>query len=403
MAWTKDIDPTKPLATDLVSSGDDQIRDLKTALNERLSTLIEGWPETQPLMLAAALVGDDDDKPDASDFELDGILYIATDVGKTYYAYNGAWHQLSTGGTTTPPEYNTLTAPSGVGVANISSCVSDAPVYKVRVTWTDTVVGATTKIYANGVLKETVAYDVETKDVTLTAAGSYIIELQHVLSGEVSTRTSTPITLSNPCAAGSSGALNWFTATDASYCDSGPTSVYLVALGFSKSDPAAKVRINRNGVQIYLLGASVVGPLSYALPTGEEEGVHVFEAMQVVDGVDGPSISSSVTIGDPCGGDLAIPGSFDVNEDGACVGVSSNNRALISWTNPDPALQTRIYRDASLLHTAAPGVTSYVDTTVITTNSYSYTARAYDSGGPTESAPTAQAIYSADELCPDEE
>jgi hypothetical protein len=51
MAFTNPLDPTTPTDLDWAYQGDDRIRELKAALIERLSQVIQGFPDTDPLKL----------------------------------------------------------------------------------------------------------------------------------------------------------------------------------------------------------------------------------------------------------------------------------------------------------------------------------------------------------------
>jgi len=95
MAFVEPFDPTTPADDDLVSQGDDRIRELKRALSERLAQVIEGWPDTEPLKLKGASLdnpispdtgtikyGNIADRPNPPDTDFfwavdENILYIA--------------------------------------------------------------------------------------------------------------------------------------------------------------------------------------------------------------------------------------------------------------------------------------------------------------------------------------
>ncbi len=51
MAHTDPFDILTPLNTEAVSNGDDRIRELKRALDERFVDLFEGWPVSDPLKI----------------------------------------------------------------------------------------------------------------------------------------------------------------------------------------------------------------------------------------------------------------------------------------------------------------------------------------------------------------
>lgn len=53
MAYTQVWDPTKPADGDPVSQGDEEIRRIKLAIDERLATVFPNWPNGDPLTIQA--------------------------------------------------------------------------------------------------------------------------------------------------------------------------------------------------------------------------------------------------------------------------------------------------------------------------------------------------------------
>ena len=56
MAYINPFDETTPSDADPASQGDDRIREIKAAVNERLSTVFSNWPDGDPLELAPGLI-----------------------------------------------------------------------------------------------------------------------------------------------------------------------------------------------------------------------------------------------------------------------------------------------------------------------------------------------------------
>lgn len=56
MAYADVWDLTTPTPTEITKNGDDRIRELKRALDQRLATVLDGWPNTDPLNIKADLV-----------------------------------------------------------------------------------------------------------------------------------------------------------------------------------------------------------------------------------------------------------------------------------------------------------------------------------------------------------
>lgn len=103
MAFTEPYDPTAPADTDFAKQGDDRIRELKRALTERLSQVIVGWPDTDPLKIksseldvdisnmATITVGLEADKPDPA---VETFFY-ETDTDKLYVNEGGDWVEVA--------------------------------------------------------------------------------------------------------------------------------------------------------------------------------------------------------------------------------------------------------------------------------------------------------------------
>lgn len=88
MAWANDIDPTEPGDNDDISLGDDQIRTLKAAINERLETVFDGWPDDDPLVLTddfeqtTLATGSKGGRPNVPETD----FYYATDTEQLFIA-----------------------------------------------------------------------------------------------------------------------------------------------------------------------------------------------------------------------------------------------------------------------------------------------------------------------------
>jgi hypothetical protein len=101
MAYVEEIDPTTPGANDPAEFGDDQIRALKTAINERMEDITDGWPDTDPIKLKGRALGDvfSAFMPYATDtpvmvftgphsFQLYRVYAIAVNAGDAGYSYH---------------------------------------------------------------------------------------------------------------------------------------------------------------------------------------------------------------------------------------------------------------------------------------------------------------------------
>jgi hypothetical protein len=92
MPFNDPWDVTKPADNDPVSQGDDEIRRVKRALNERLTQVIEGWPDTDPLKLRRDALNDQIEitygefslRPAAVE---DGQFFYATDRRLLYFSH----------------------------------------------------------------------------------------------------------------------------------------------------------------------------------------------------------------------------------------------------------------------------------------------------------------------------
>ena len=99
MPFTDPFTLTTPADTDLVSQGDDRIRELKRALNERLTQIITGWPDTDPLKLKASSldtgVTSGATIATGTAAALPGVpattFYWATDTNNLYFNESGTW------------------------------------------------------------------------------------------------------------------------------------------------------------------------------------------------------------------------------------------------------------------------------------------------------------------------
>jgi len=65
MAYTEPWDEATPADTELISNGDDRIRELKRSIRQRLITVFPGWPAADPLVLAGGSVGNTQINPGA--------------------------------------------------------------------------------------------------------------------------------------------------------------------------------------------------------------------------------------------------------------------------------------------------------------------------------------------------
>lgn len=106
MAFIDPFDPATPSDLADVSQGDDRIRELKRALSERLSQVIAGWPDTDPLKLKSAELdsaggtaatighGTEAAKPNPATFD----FYYADDVNKLFVKEGTAYNEIVAGG-----------------------------------------------------------------------------------------------------------------------------------------------------------------------------------------------------------------------------------------------------------------------------------------------------------------
>jgi hypothetical protein len=141
MPFDEPFDPDTPGDNDPLSQGDDRIRELKRALNERLVQVIEGWPGTDPLKLKAAaidslptytatLVGLESEKPNPPTAE----LFYATDTKRLYVKVAGSpstYEPISTDvtGTGVVQTVTTTATITGIVAAGVEQMVAvEAPV-----------------------------------------------------------------------------------------------------------------------------------------------------------------------------------------------------------------------------------------------------------------------------------
>lgn len=108
MAYTNPLDPTRPTDADLVSSGDNEFRTLKAAIIERLATIIDGLPDTDPLTIRLAAlagvypqVGENVARPATAAFA--GQLWYSVDVQELYIGLASlVWERVLVTGSTVP-------------------------------------------------------------------------------------------------------------------------------------------------------------------------------------------------------------------------------------------------------------------------------------------------------------
>jgi len=153
MAYVDPFDVATPADTDMAEQGDNRLRELKRALDERLKTAFSGWPDQQPLQYdgkvlvrsgtfaarpitpldgelfyvtdrnelhvgeggswinITSLVKTGLDSARSGVSHSDGLLFYATDKAVLYISAGGQWVAIAggtTGGGTTPPASNTL-------------------------------------------------------------------------------------------------------------------------------------------------------------------------------------------------------------------------------------------------------------------------------------------------------
>lgn len=302
-----------------------------------------------------------------------------------------------------------LTAPTGLNVTNTSTCFNSTPFYDQLVSWVNSNASAETRVLVDGVEAALKAPGVTQHLLTLQP-GTYTIGVQHKLDGVLSDTPTKQLIVTNPCTTTQPlQPLRYFTVTDDTRCDPGPTAYYGVKLEISRQDNAAQVRIKMNGTQIYLLSTSYpdANPIFHAI-VGGSPGTYTFEATQVVGGVDGPAITRQITLPDPCSlPQLQPPFDPRATENGTCIGALSDNKAMVLWTNTEASAKVRLYREplgeaAVMIAELAVGVAQYLDEDITMDQTYNYWVTHYDPAIPFESIESPTAVYYAANLCPPE-
>lgn len=422
MVWVTDIDPTKPSDADPASQGDDQIRTLKLAIEERLITKMPGWPDLDPIRILGAEVGLEAAKP-ATPLG-DGEFWVSHDTKKIYYGYGGAWFEWTVPAAALPPpppepEYSDVPTPTTVVLTDQSTCTGTTPAFAFNMSWVNGAVSATlqTRIYAGGALIHT-GLPGETSAVGLTVAGVAIAQTVVITIRHYDTATSTlgpaltrTWTVPSPCAPASTvQPLTSFAVTDVSVC---PVSAsYEVQMAFVRQDVAASVWIYYDGNLILVAAPNIPSPLTHALPPGDGVGTHTYEALQEVAGAKGPAITRQIAITDPCAPPvLAKPINLSAQEYGECIQQTafSQNKVRLTWTNK-ASFPTKVYaRNVTLSESYAEIVQVGIGTAnYVWDNSGAYFTRDdiyefyvthYNSVGPVESAPSNTASYYAVDIC----
>lgn len=88
MPYTTPFDETTPTDASWVSEGDDRLREIKRALNERLSTIFSNWPDGDPLAFASGVISGQftantlANRPNPP--TADDLLYISTDTDQIF-------------------------------------------------------------------------------------------------------------------------------------------------------------------------------------------------------------------------------------------------------------------------------------------------------------------------------
>jgi hypothetical protein len=121
MAFVEPYDPTTPTDLSDASQGDDRIRELKRALTERLSQVITGWPNTDPLKLKASALENAGTTGSGATIKFgtaaakpnppDTTFYWEEDTNTLWVAEGATWIRASsaaTAATTTQPHWGSL-------------------------------------------------------------------------------------------------------------------------------------------------------------------------------------------------------------------------------------------------------------------------------------------------------
>lgn len=245
--------------------------------------------------------------------------------------------------------WNTIAPPSNLVATGVSAVLG-----RIDLTWTNTVVGATTKIYRDGVLVHTAASGVTSwTENSLANDTSYTYHLRHEIGG---------IESSNSVA-------------DAGVtCPVSPTNLNAVEVNheagridvqWTNVNAGAQTRVYRNSVLVHTAG---VGTTTFSDTGLSAATSYSYFVRHYKNGLESPSSGSDSAFTAP-----ASPTGFVANGVTEVLG-----RVDMSWTSGDGSAETRIYRDGVLVHTAAAGVTSWSNTGLaVTATQYQYSARHY--------------------------
>lgn len=399
MAWINEIDPAAPADSDLASQGDDQIRELKSALEERMQSLMPGWPADDPLYLLPVTVDLLENRPAVP--VGDGQLFLATDnsIPTLYYGSGGAWVTLQTSSAQPPwPNVSTLTAPSAVVIVDSSQCVADEPEYEFDLSWTNGEAALKTLVLVNGQLVHTAAAGIEAAaDLTHADLNNVDYALITVLHyDEEAELLSPPVHRvwkpSNPCGA-STGILPLanFTLVDASVA--GPD--YNVDIAIVRNTAGQHVDIYRDGVLVFTL-APTTDTITDENPTGT--AMNVYTVVPRIGSDEGPPMTRAIFLPDPGAAGLTAPSGLTATDQTTGCPSTPDYKTLLTWTNEE-AEQTRIYaREGSdpfaLLVTVGAGQDNYLhDAAFLENERWEYFARHWD--GAVESGDSNVALWLA--------
>lgn len=135
-------------------------------------------------------------------------------------------------------------------------------------------------------------------------------------------------------------------------------------LGWTNADVSAKTEIWRNGALITTRNAGV----SNYTDTGLSGGVTYNYQIRHVKGTPITQWSSLSVV---------FPAYTAPEAPSSLIAGSTGSTVNLTWSNPNPALETRVYQGASLITTVAAGVAFY-DHTGVSDGNYNYTVRAWD-------------------------
>ena len=342
MVFVNPIDPTIPADSDTAAQGDDQIRQLKSDLAERLGQFMTGWPDTDPLMFRSVTVDLLENRP-ATPTE-DGQLFYATDNGILYIGDAGAWITFSATAKTPPwPILSSISVPSELVVTDSSSCTDEVPTYEVDLVWVNGDVTLQTLIIINGIVVLTAATAVTTaNDLThadIDANEYVLITLMHYDS--VNEQLGPPIHQlwkpPNPCTASTAvQQLANFTTVDAS--TTGP--VYVVDIAIARNTPSQFVDIYRDGVLVYTFSPGI-STWSDTGPTGVAN--NIYTAVPREGTTDGPPMTRAIFLPDPDAAGLTAPADLQAtNISSDCDEGPPIYEVRLTWTNTEPQ-ETRVY------------------------------------------------------------